>query len=70
VSFFVCNNHLNELSGVIAERAGLDDAPASPEHVRSIHDDLAAHFIPSTMVVPVGVAAIIALQEARFTYLP
>jgi intracellular sulfur oxidation DsrE/DsrF family protein len=34
-----------------------------------MHDDLAAHFVPGVMLVPAGVAAINAVQEAHFTYL-
>lgn len=70
VSFFVCNNHLSYLAGVIAQRTRNSSDAVAPNLVREIHDELAAHFLPSTMLVPAGVAAIIAAQEAHFTYLP
>ncbi|HTJ25670.1 MAG TPA: hypothetical protein VMA36_05830 [Candidatus Limnocylindria bacterium] len=62
-SFFVCNNALRNFSRTLATQAPGPDATA-------IHDDLAAHLLPGTMIVPAGVAAINAAQEARFTFFP
>jgi hypothetical protein len=42
---------------------------ATRAQVVAIHDDLAAHFLPGAFLVPAGVAAINAAQEARFTLL-
>jgi intracellular sulfur oxidation DsrE/DsrF family protein len=71
VSFFVCNNALTSLALQIARRvASKGDAAVTREQVITIHDDLAKHFLPGTMLVPAGVAAVNAAQEARFTYLP
>lgn len=64
VSFFVCNN---ALSGMAVYLAGTAATRAS---VVAIHDELAAHFLPGTWLVPAGVAALNAAQEARFTLLP
>jgi intracellular sulfur oxidation DsrE/DsrF family protein len=50
-SFFVCNNALNDL----AKRCG-----TTPEVLH-------AHLLPGMLVVPAGVAALNALQEAHFT---
>jgi intracellular sulfur oxidation DsrE/DsrF family protein len=69
ISFFVCNNGLSGFAYEIALKAS-QGTPVSRETVVAIHDDLAAHFISGTMLVPSGVAAANALQEARFTYLP
>jgi intracellular sulfur oxidation DsrE/DsrF family protein len=70
VSFFVCNNALSGFAVELARRAATKDAPATREQVVAIHDDLAAHFVMGTMLVPAGVAAVNAAQEARFTFLP
>lgn len=69
VSFFVCNN---ALSGIAAYIAGILARPGAPtrDSVVAIHDDMAAHFLPGTWLVPAGVAALNAAQEARFTLLP
>ena len=62
-SFFVCNNALTGFATQIAER---------PPHTRAaagaIHDDLATHLVDGAMLVPAGVYALNAAQEARFTY--
>jgi intracellular sulfur oxidation DsrE/DsrF family protein len=50
-SFFVCNNSLNDL----ARRTS-----TTPDYLKS-------RLLPGVMVVPAGVGAINALQEARFT---
>jgi intracellular sulfur oxidation DsrE/DsrF family protein len=59
-SFFVCNNALHGFSGVLATKAGGTSQQA-------VHDDLVAHLRPGAMLVPAGVAALNACQEARFT---
>jgi intracellular sulfur oxidation DsrE/DsrF family protein len=69
VSFFVCNNSLSGFAYELAQKAA-KGAPVKQEAVISIHSELAAHFISSTMLVPAGVAAVNAVQEARFTFLP
>ena len=40
------------------------------DDVIAVHDDLMHNLAESAMVVPAGVAALIALQESGFTYLP
>ncbi len=67
VSFFVCNNAFSGLAAYLAR--GNDGSKPSREQVVAMHDDLAAHFVPGVMLVPAGVAAINAVQEAHFTYL-
>jgi intracellular sulfur oxidation DsrE/DsrF family protein len=67
VSFFVCNNAFSGISAYLAR--GADGSKASREQVVAMHDDLKSHFLPGVMLVPAGVAAINAVQEARFTYL-
>ena len=69
VSFFVCNNALSSFAYELATIASQGSA-ASRASVVEIHDELAAHFIKGTMLVPSGVAAANALQEQHFTYLP
>jgi intracellular sulfur oxidation DsrE/DsrF family protein len=69
LSFFVCNNSLSGFAFELALRAG-NGASITREAVIAIHDELAAHFVANTMLVPAGVAAVNAAQEARFTYLP
>jgi intracellular sulfur oxidation DsrE/DsrF family protein len=59
-SFFVCNNALRNFSVFVA--AETPDTTAT-----SIHDDLAEHLLGGAMIVPAGVAALNAAQEARFT---
>jgi intracellular sulfur oxidation DsrE/DsrF family protein len=68
-SFFVCNNALSGFAFELALKAG-KGSPITRESVVAIHDELAAHFVANTMLVPAGVAAVNAAQEARFTYLP
>jgi intracellular sulfur oxidation DsrE/DsrF family protein len=70
VSFFVCNNALTSLAVDIARRISSKNTTVTREQVVTIHDELADHFLPSTMLVPAGVAAVNAVQEARFTFLP
>jgi intracellular sulfur oxidation DsrE/DsrF family protein len=68
-SFFVCNNALSGLAGLIAKKTADPGTAVTRDQVIAIHDDLAAHFLPGTLLVPAGVAAINAAQEAKFTYL-
>jgi len=68
VAFFVCNNAFSGIAASIAKI--VDGGEPSRERVVAIHDDLATHLIPGSMLVPAGVAAINAVQEAHFTYLP
>jgi len=70
VSFFVCNHAISALAVEIARRITPKDVAVTREQVVAIHDELAKHFIPGTMLVPAGVAAVNAAQEARFTFLP
>jgi len=67
VSFFVCNNAFSGLSAAIAKAA--DGVDPTRERVIAVHDDLLAHFVPGAALVPAGVAAINAVQEAHFTFL-
>jgi hypothetical protein len=70
-SFFVCNNALSGFAVDIAKRiAGGNSAGVTREQVVAIHDDFANHFLPGTLLVPAGVAALCAIQEARYTFLP
>ena len=62
-SFFVCNNALHGWSGVLA------DALGAPHTHASVYARALASIVPAAMVVPAGVMAINAAQEARFTYL-
>lgn len=68
-SFFVCNNALSGFAGLLATKVAPAGTTATREQVVAIHDELAAHFLPGVMLVPAGVAALNAAQEARFTFL-
>jgi intracellular sulfur oxidation DsrE/DsrF family protein len=70
VAFFVCNNSFTSYARGIAQRTAPAGTTLTRERIVAVHDELAAHFLPNTMLVPAGVAAINALQEARFTYCP
>jgi intracellular sulfur oxidation DsrE/DsrF family protein len=59
--FFLCNNVMVNLAAAVSQ-----SGPTAPT-VAQIHDDLVANLMPGTMVVPAGVAALNAAQEARFT---
>jgi intracellular sulfur oxidation DsrE/DsrF family protein len=59
--YMACNNALKGL----AVLAGSADGAAPAD---DIHADLRAHLIPGAILVPAGVAAINAAQEARFTF--
>lgn len=65
-SFFVCNNALNGVVGVLVERSTKVKGRTPLDHA-SVHDDLAAHLVDGAMIVPAGVAALNAAQEAKFT---
>jgi intracellular sulfur oxidation DsrE/DsrF family protein len=58
-SFFVCNNALHGVSTLLAKTAG--------SSADAVHDDLVGHLRAGAMLVPAGVAALNACQEARFT---
>ena len=68
-SFFVCNNALSGISAYLAEQTAPAGTAPTRAQVVAIHDDLAAHFLPGAFLVPAGVAAINAAQEAHFTLL-
>jgi len=68
VTFFVCNNAFTGIAASIAKI--VDGIEPSRERIVAVHDDLALHLSAGSMLVPAGVAAINAVQEARFTYLP
>jgi intracellular sulfur oxidation DsrE/DsrF family protein len=68
-SFFVCNNALSGFAGLLATKLAPAGTAATRDQVVAIHTELVAHFLPGVMLVPAGVAAINAAQEARFTFL-
>ncbi len=70
VSLFVCNNALSNYAVDIARRIATPAAPVTRAKVIAVHTDLRENLVRGAMVVPAGVAALIALQEAGFTYLP
>jgi intracellular sulfur oxidation DsrE/DsrF family protein len=70
VSFFVCNNAFSGFSYDVARAVTPVGTPVTREQVVAIHDEMIAHFLPGTTLVPAGVAALNAAQEARFTFLP
>jgi hypothetical protein len=70
LSLFVCNNALSGLSLIIARRIAPSGTTVTRDQVVAVHDDLAANFVPNTILVPAGVAAVNAAQEARFTLMP
>jgi hypothetical protein len=64
-AFFVCNEALGAFASFIA---------ANPQYARGraldgVLADLRAHVVPGALLVPAGVAALNAAQEARFTYI-
>ncbi len=69
-SFFVCNNALSGLAAYIAQQTAPAGSTATRDRVIAIHDEMVQHFLPGTVLVPAGVAALNAAQEARFTLLP
>ena len=70
VSLFVCNNSFSGLAVELAQRKTPQGSRATREQVIAIHNELSSNFIDGAMLVPAGVAAINAAQEARFTFLP
>jgi intracellular sulfur oxidation DsrE/DsrF family protein len=60
-NFFVCHNAVAGFSGVLA-----DDVK---ESAGDVHRRLMASIVPAALVVPAGVMAINACQEAKFTYI-
>ncbi len=60
-SFFVCHNAIAGFSELLAGALKTD--------VRKTHAALMAGILPGAMVVPAGVMAINACQEAKFTYI-
>ncbi len=68
-SFFLCNHAFTGLAWRIAQLVAPAGKPVTREQVVAIHDELAAHLLPGTMLVPTGVAALNAVQEERFTFL-
>lgn len=63
--FFVCNNSLRGLAIAIA-----NGVPNVQEPVDTVLQRMHAHLVHGITVVPAGVEAINALQEAGYTYLP
>jgi len=70
VSFFVCNNAFSGFSYNVARAVMSSSTPVTRDIVVAIHDEMVTHFLPGTTLVPAGVAALNAAQEARFTFLP
>ncbi len=70
VSLFVCNNALSKYAADIVRRTVAPGATVTRDRVVAVHKDLTQNLVPGAMLVPAGVAALIALQEAGFTYLP
>jgi intracellular sulfur oxidation DsrE/DsrF family protein len=62
-TFLVCDNALADWATYLT--AGLGTSTGSPDDVRA---DLRASLFPGALLVPAGVAALNAAQEARFTY--
>jgi intracellular sulfur oxidation DsrE/DsrF family protein len=60
-SFFVCHNAIAGFSGIVA------DVVKQPR--KKVHDAILAGIVPGALVVPAGVMAINACQEAKFTYI-
>ncbi|HYZ17289.1 MAG TPA: hypothetical protein VE591_12850 [Candidatus Acidoferrum sp.] len=66
-SVFVCNNALGgDIARVLARRANNVSQPTDAQRL-AVHDDLARNVLPGAMIVPAGVAALNACQEAKFT---
>jgi intracellular sulfur oxidation DsrE/DsrF family protein len=60
-SFFVCHNAIAGFAGLAAD--------ALKEPPKKVHDAIMAGILPGALVVPAGVMAINAAQEAKFTYI-
>lgn len=63
-TFAVCNNALRGLATFLATNG--KSAGRAP--VESVLANLQAHLLPAAILVPAGVAALNAAQEAKFTY--
>lgn len=70
VSFFVCNNALSGFAYDVARALTPEGTAVTRDQVVATHDDMVQHFLPGTLLVPAGVAALNAAQEAHFTFLP
>jgi hypothetical protein len=66
----VCNNALSGIAAKIAQQVAPAGTKATRDQVVAIHDEMVQHFLPGATLVPAGVAALNAAQEARFTLLP
>ena len=60
-SFLVCHNAIEGVSYALSETLG--------QTVEKVHETLMAGIVPGALVVPAGVMAINACQEAHFTYI-
>jgi intracellular sulfur oxidation DsrE/DsrF family protein len=60
-SFFVCHNAIGGFSGFVADALKLKR--------EEVHRRLLAGIVPGALVVPAGVMAVNACQEAKFTYI-
>jgi intracellular sulfur oxidation DsrE/DsrF family protein len=68
--FFVCNNALSGIAALLAKDPDAKAPDPSRARVVAVHEDLVAHLLPGSVLVPAGVAALNAAQEARFTLIP
>lgn len=60
-SFFICNNAVLGMANDIATALG--------KHPADVYKQLVASTVPGSLLVPAGVMAINACQEAHFTYI-
>ncbi len=60
-SFFVCHNAIAGFAGIAAD--------ALKQPAEKVHAAIMAGIVPGALVVPAGVMAINACQEAKFTYI-
>lgn len=60
-SFFVCHNAIAGFAGIASG--------ALKQPLQKVHDGVMAGILPGALVVPAGVMAINACQEAKFTYI-
>jgi len=63
-TLLVCDNALADWATYLVTTAGFNDRT-----IEAIHTDLRSHILPGALLVPAGVAALNAAQEAHFTYL-
>lgn len=59
-TFIICDNALSILSGMVAQKRGLD--------ARAVYSDMKANILPGVTLVPAMVVAIGQAQEAGLTY--